>query len=506
MREINKDLGLISRLLEAPPKWDWLYFENDECVASSPSIVKLSLLRKKPWPPPKGPERWDTPPLVGWAFPAEKGFLVILDFQLDPRLDRAERIIEAQLHEMDQQLEALRQANLAKSNFLSISTHELKTPMAVVLGYLDVIRSRHWGDLNEPVRERLERVIRNAKRLQSIIEDVLVYHRFDSGRAQLDFTPLDVGDSLQEALGDMEEILRAANIKLIPRISKNLQLVGDPIRLNHLWINLLANAIRHTPMGGSLVVSAKEQDADSHEIMFMDTGVGISEGELEKVFEPFYQPPKNSESERDDTILGPGTGLGLTICRQIVHAHQGTITLENRPASTSLASGLTVRLVLSRHPISDGTRPKPQPTPISPSSSPEISSPLSTSLRGPSNAHILVVDDDPDILELTDLAIGQRCQLHLARSGAEAIQTILERPSLQAVLLDLSLPDLDGAHILRVIRAMDATSELPVIIFSAMGKDRMEKLGHLRVQGYLAKPFCEEDLWAVLRPHLNQEG
>lgn len=224
-----------------------------------------------------------------------------------------------------------------KSNFLSVISHELKTPLHSIKGFVDIILMGKTGDLNELQRDFLSTVKDQTGQLQTLIQDLLEFSRLESGQLKLRPEAVDLGDLAAKAVGKLAPVAEEAGVELISNVpTPSLVVEADPVRLEQVLSNLCDNAIKFTPAGGRVTIDYLDHDTEV-EICVSDTGIGIPEQELPRIFDRFYQVDASS------TRRYRGTGLGLTICKHIVERHGGRIWVES-----SQGQGSTFHFTLSQ--------------------------------------------------------------------------------------------------------------------------------------------------------------
>ena len=212
-----------------------------------------------------------------------------------------------------------------KSNFLSVVSHELKTPLHSMKGFVDIILMGKTGPVTEIQRDFLETVKQQNDHLQRMIDDLLEFSRLESGRVTLRLQPVDLPVVVEAVIDKLSPLAESAEVTLVNRAPETLPTFqGDPWRLEQVVTNLVDNAIKFTPAGGAVTISAHESDAHLH-VSVHDTGIGIPHDQLERIFDRFYQVDGGANR------LYKGTGLGLTICRHIVEHHGGRIWAESEP-------------------------------------------------------------------------------------------------------------------------------------------------------------------------------
>jgi len=220
------------------------------------------------------------------------------------------------------------QLDRAKSEFLSIVSHELRTPITPLKAQLQMLRQEYFGTLNEKQKESLEVILRNAERLNKIIEDFLEISRIEAARLKFAFKKINLQEVIQETVRFMEGFAKEKNISLVV-VAETLPIIeADPDRICQVLRNLLHNAIKFSPLNSSVEIHADMQK-DHVRFSVKDQGVGLTPEDQIRVFEPFYQV-ENTLSRSYG-----GTGLGLTICRGIIEAQRGKIWVESKPGEGS---------------------------------------------------------------------------------------------------------------------------------------------------------------------------
>jgi signal transduction histidine kinase len=222
-----------------------------------------------------------------------------------------------------------------KSEFVSTVSHELRTPLSSVLGYLELLRSGDAGAVSSEQSHMLDVIARNGNRLLALVEDLLTASRIDAGTLQLMSALVDVGALVESAMQAVSSPLTGRDLCVTVDIEPDLAPVaGDAEQLERTLVNLLMNAIRFTPDGGTVGVRARRTGA-AVAITVSDTGLGIPENEQQHLFERFFR----ASTARDAAIQG--TGLGLSIVKSIVDAHGGTVRIDS-----TAGAGTTVTVIL----------------------------------------------------------------------------------------------------------------------------------------------------------------
>jgi PAS domain S-box-containing protein len=377
---------------------------------------------------------------------------------------------------------AAESANQLKDQFLATLSHELRTPLNAILGYACMLR---MDSIAPEKRQRAIEVIeRNAVAQNRLIEDLLDMSRITTGKVRLDPTAIPVVSVLREALEGVKPAADAKRITLDVDFDPFAgSVMADTTRLQQVFWNLLTNAVKFTPEKGRVAVASR-RSAMNVEIVIGDSGRGISPDFLPFVFEPFRQ----GES-RFDRAHG-GLGLGLAITRQLVELHGGTIQASSPGLDQGATFTVTLPCVSERHPALDGT-PRVSSTALETSETV-----AATSLAG---LKVLVVDDEPDTLEMfRDALEAVGADVRAAAAGREALSVAETWPP-DLLVTDLGLPGMDGYELLAAIRKTRPASACPAIAVSAYARldDRSRALA-AGFQAHVAKPIEPPALISIL--------
>jgi len=248
---------------------------------------------------------------------------------------RVERALREALAGKIEALDRLEEIDRQKSDFVSMVSHELRSPVTSIIGYLELLGDGSYGQLAPAQADALGVVARNAARLEQLISDLMTMSRLETGRhAHLQRAPVDIAKVLREVTSSMQPIMKRRSQPLTLDVADNVGAVsGDERQLEHVVTNLLTNASKFTPEGGTIGVHLR-RDGDRIVVAVNDTGMGIPREELSNVFKRFYRG-------RGDAVANvPGTGLGLSIVQGIVRQHGGNVAIESE-----VGVGTTVTLV-----------------------------------------------------------------------------------------------------------------------------------------------------------------
>ena len=229
------------------------------------------------------------------------------------------------------------EANRAKSEFLAVMSHELRTPLHAISGYAELLAIGAQGQLSETQLDSIHRIQRNQRHLSAVISDVLSFARIEAGKLEVKPIILRVIEAIDSVEPLIEQELRRKQLWFERHhCPPDLRIVADPEKLRQILLNFLSNAAKYTDVGGSVAVGAEHVNGNGHALIWVkDSGIGIPEEQLARVFEPFYQV------ERGRTRRYSGVGLGLTIARDLARAMQGDVTIESAPGK---GTRVTVKL------------------------------------------------------------------------------------------------------------------------------------------------------------------
>jgi signal transduction histidine kinase len=222
--------------------------------------------------------------------------------------------------ELELQNRATQRANEQKTRFLATMSHELRTPMNAVIGFVDLLSEESSGPLTDRQKRFLGHVRTAGKHLLRIVENILDYSRLEAGRLQLEVQEFEARPVIQEVLAGISQIDREKPVILSVDVPEGFVVRADRQRFQQILYNLSSNALKFTPRGGQVTITARRDETFAY-VSVRDTGVGIAADQLEPVFEEFHQA---RSSERNQ-----GAGLGLAITQRLVQAHGGSITVES---------------------------------------------------------------------------------------------------------------------------------------------------------------------------------
>jgi PAS domain S-box-containing protein len=374
-------------------------------------------------------------------------------------------------------------ANRMKDEFLSVVSHELRTPLNAILGWAQILASD--GSNAEDLHEGLQVIERNARVQTQIIEDILDMSRIISVKVRLDVQRVDLAAVIVAAIESMRPAADAKGIRVQQVLDPLAGPVsGDPARLQQVVWNLLSNAIKFTPKGGRVRVTLER--VNSHvEISVSDTGEGIKPEFLPNVFERFRQ------AEASTTRRHGGLGLGLSIVKQLVELHGGSVQAK----SPGEGQGSTFRVALPLTPLRMEEDERHRQHPASGPSNVKLAAP---SLKG---VKVLVVDDEPDARTLLKrLLEGCEAAVTVVPSVEEALR-LIGANRFDVIVSDIGMPERDGYELIQTVRSMpaDKGGKTPAVALTAFA--RSEDRTRAMLAGFdmhVAKPVEPSELCAVI--------
>ena len=382
---------------------------------------------------------------------------------------------------LEDAFKAAEHASQAKSDFLNSMSHDIRTPMNSIMG-LTAIAGMHVND-PERVRECLTNITSASRHLLGLINEVLDMAKIESGSIDLAEEPFNLSESIENLITMMNPQIAAKHQELKVELVdiKHEHVLGDPIRLQQVFVNIMGNSVKFTPEGGTIGLRITElpssiQSSACYEFEFSDTGCGMSEEFMKRLFEPF------SRANDSRTTKVEGTGLGMAIVKSVVSLMSGTIDVESKEGEG------TTFTVMVHMKLRDAEQ---------------------EDLSDLEGIPVLVVDDDEVACEgacilLDD--IGMKSEFRLSGpAGIEAVKSRLDNDPYRVVILDWRMPGMSGLEAAKHIR--EATNEaVPIIILSAYDWSMIEQEARqVGVDAFISKPLFRSRLVQVMKELLVGE-
>jgi CheY-like chemotaxis protein/two-component sensor histidine kinase len=368
-----------------------------------------------------------------------------------------------------------------------------------IKGYIYLLQN---STLYKSEKAYLDKLQFSTNTLLAIIEDILDLTKIESGKFELDIQEFELERVLQHVHDLLYMEAAGKNLDFFIEVENDVPAwhVGDPVRLGQILVNLCGNAIKYTLSGEVKLkvqlekMSAGDGLSEGNLLNFSvtDTGIGLKEKDIKKIFEPFSQV---------ETPLGQksrGKGLGLAICQQLVTLMNGEIRVESE-----FGKGSRFQLSLPLYKVKPGTRP-----PGDDQEKSSLSASSKDRVEGLAGLDVLLVDDNDFNLEVTKNILELKgCKVYTARNASHALQALREVKKVNIILMDLQMPGIDGIEASRKIRQVETFKEIPIIALTAHAMIReKEKCLAMGMNDYLAKPFEADHLFELILKHVGQKG
>lgn len=408
----------------------------------------------------------------------------------------ARAVVEAQALE-------LRELDDAKSRFFADVSHEFRTPLTLTIGPLEDLLKGRDGELPPRLRGRLEGVLRNSRRILHMVNEILDLARIGARRFRVQAREITVASYLLDVSRAVQPLAESRGVQFrLDMADPGTRIHLDPELMDRVFSNLLSNAFKFTPEGGTVTLAlrrAPNEDPGGVTIEVSDTGPGIPPDELPFIFDRFYRT-RDAQLKRR-----PGTGLGLSVAREIVELHGGSIEVESRDGG---GTTFRVKLLGGQSHLKPEQRadddvvvrngaaiqildPEPDAAPRGPGPAAEEEPPRED--EGPT---VLVVDDYPEIRSLMAEHLRSAYRVIEAANGAEALETA-RRLIPDLIISDVMMPVMDGHELCAAVKQDPELDFIPVILLTALASsdNRIEGL-ELGADDYVAKPFVMSELKA----------
>ena len=375
--------------------------------------------------------------------------------------------------------EEAERASKAKDEFLSRVSHELRTPMNAILGFAQLL---DMDDLTPDQRSNMSRILKAGKHLLGLLNEILDISRIESGRIAIELEPVDPADLMKAAVDLVQPLLaeRGITFRLGTAEIPNVRVLADRQKLTQVFLNLLSNAVKYNRENGQVVLGYECINGDLR-ILVTDTGNGISNDLLKKLFQPF----ERLGAERTNV---PGTGLGLALSKRLVELMRGSIGVESQPGS---GSTFWIQFHRLEEPAVERAQ-EPRP---------------SAADRNAASSTVLYIEDNLININLIESIMKRRADVRLisAMQGNLGLEMArIHAPDL--ILLDLHLPDLSGIQVLKRLQEDARTATIPVVVITADAlPGTRRQLMEAGAYAYLNKPIDIKQFLSTVHPLLEKE-
>ena len=396
---------------------------------------------------------------------------------------RFEQALQETNVEMESAKSAAEKANLAKSDFLSGMSHELRSPLNAILGFAQLM-STATPPPSETQNESITQILQAGWHLLKLINEILDLSVVESGKVSLSLEPVALSEVLSECQTMMQAQAQQRGIVMsFPQFEQPCFVWADQTRLKQIVINLLSNAIKYNQAKGQVTVEYAHMPADRIRISFKDTGAGLTPEKMTQLFQPF-----NRLGQEGGSVSG--TGIGLVVTKQLVELLGGILGVDSTPGKGSVF-WFELR-----------STPAPELKVIAPQ---DITPKLVIRSTDAPRKLLLYIEDNPANMKLVERLIERRTDIKLLKA-VDGLQGIaLARASLpDVILMDINLPGISGIDALKVLREDLATAHIPVVAISANAMTRDIEVGRqLGFFRYLTKPIVVDEFLSTLDLALN---
>jgi signal transduction histidine kinase/DNA-binding response OmpR family regulator len=401
-------------------------------------------------------------------------------------LDAQNKELEHQRNELDSLYKQVTRATQAKTIFFTNVSHDLRTPLTLIAEPIEQMVDAE--NISDKQRMLMKLADKNVKILKRLVNQILDFQKYNSGKISLNMTETDIAQTMREWCESFHHLAINRHIKLQTDIpDEPIMMAVDYNKFESIFFNLMSNAFKYTPDNGIIKVSLIGCE-DKIEFTIKDNGKGMSEKELKHIFERFYQV---------DEVHPEGSGIGLTLVKSIVEMHGGEIRVDSTPGK-----GSTFTVILPVTHVDEKTSEK-----VSHNSIESITTELSE-VQSVDDEEIkedtgkidlprlLIIDDNADIRRLVEGLLCDKYQIIKASNGKDGIRRALKYvPDL--IICDVMMPEMDGFETCKQIKSDVATSHIPILMLTACSADEQRVAGYESgADGYLSKPFNSKVLQA----------
>ena len=392
-----------------------------------------------------------------------------------------------------------------KSDFFANISHEFRTPLTLILGPAEKIKKNESAN---PIKDA-DIITRNSKRLLQLVNQLLDLSKLDAGKLKLEASPANIVSFIKGIALSFESLSEARDVMIKIKSDKEfIEVYFDKEKMFKTFSNLLSNAFKFTPERENVIVTIAETLNNTVEIRIKNTGVGIPQKELPKLFDRFYQVDSSQTKE-----FG-GTGIGLALVKELIELHHGSIIVESKEAESDKTNSawteFTISLPLGRAHLKDEeimVADKEVSKEVTPIDETEYLSPgilaESEAIPDESRTTILVVEDNYDMREYIKESLSNNYIVEEAVNGEQGVR-IAETIIPDLIISDLMMPKMDGNELTRILKNDERTSHIPIIILTAKSgqENKIEGL-QTGADDYLTKPFDLQELLVRIENLIN---
>ncbi|MCP3931882.1 MAG: response regulator [Bacteroidetes bacterium] len=433
------------------------------------------------------------------------GLLILLIITLGQRQRYHRQKEKAALDE--QQMRELQKLDKLKDEFLANTSHELRTPLNGIIGLAESLSEGAAGPLSDEVNSNLGMIASSGRRLSKLVNDILDFSKMENDELHLQLRSVDLFTATDVVLSLLKPLAEEKSLMLVNDIPRNISMAeADENRLQQILHNLIGNAIKFTEQG-KVSVFAEEKD-DWLTVSVSDTGIGIAKDMQQSIFRPFEQGQGATNREYS------GTGLGLTVTRQLVELHGGSISLQSEAGK---GARFSFTLPLSKAKRQEVAKPLQYSSlqtetskldysagELSPTQEDKQEGPAII-LNGDEQVRILIVDDEPVNLQVLQNHLSpQGYEVVKALNGPQALQILRNEKRFDLIILDIMMPKMSGYEVCNKLREIYPSSDLPIVMLTA--KNRVADLVEgfqVGANDYITKPFSRNELLSRINTHLR---
>jgi signal transduction histidine kinase/ActR/RegA family two-component response regulator len=403
------------------------------------------------------------------ALEGSKQEVMRLNEQLEQRVHERTMQLELANSELELAIEEARNANQAKSAFLSSMSHELRTPLNAILGFAQILVSNDLPTTPEQKKEFAGHILKSGRHLLTLINEILDLARVEAGALSLSMEPVGLAEVLTECRMMIEPLAAARGIRVLFPEHAAALLQADRTRLKQVLLNLLSNAVKYNREGGTVVLECEAAGPDRLRLAVRDTGMGLRPDQVAALFQPFNRLGQENGTQE-------GTGIGLVFTRRLVELMKGQIGVTSSPG---VGSVFWIELSAA--------------APLAPASAPlQAGAAQGAAVPGRAGPYpVLYIEDNPANLRLVQEIVAFRADLLLlAAPDGHAGLALAHTHQPAIILMDLNLPGMSGFEVLAQLRRDPATAHIPVIALSANAMPRdIERGMSAGFAHYLTKPI-----------------